>query len=244
MLAVSILSKGFPGLLLVLLLLQRRWRALFWTGGFMTGITLVSLLILGPEPFIAFFRFHLPRVQSGEAFAFVEAWPDLKVELLAGNVSVYALIQKLGELGLPGMTESTAKFFHGMFSLFTLGIAVLAARINAPQHRALAWLAVLNLAAMTSLAAWGDYVPLGSLWALTLLVGRGFSVGRPLKIFLAACWVFCFLLPGVMPLVKPLPAPITLMLSVLGTALLIGFNGWLVTWLGRAPRPALAEIPA
>jgi len=34
------------------------------------------------------------------------------------------------------------------------------------------------------------------------------------------------------------------MLSILGTALLIGFNGWLVAWLGRAPRPALAEIPA
>jgi hypothetical protein len=224
LLAASILSKGFPGILLVLLLMQRRWKDALSTGAWMAAFTLVALAVLGPDPFTAFFEYHLPRVRSGAAFAFEEAWPQMTSLLFAGNVSPFSLVRKLELLGVPGMSQALAGVVHTAFSLLLLGVAVLASRVRGRRHRALAWMALINLAAMTSSAAWGDYVPVGTLWMLTAMAT--WRVTGATALVVGAAWVMCFLVPGVVPIGSfPSEVP-SLILSVVCTVLLIGFNGW------------------
>lgn len=59
---------------------------MLWTLVFAAIYAIAGLLVLGPGPFIAFFTYHLPRVASGEAFAFF-----LNTDLtVTTNASVYA----------------------------------------------------------------------------------------------------------------------------------------------------------
>ena len=46
--------------------------------------------------------FTVAWLALGSSFAFEEAWPDLRTALLAGNVSPFAMVRKLGDLGVPG----------------------------------------------------------------------------------------------------------------------------------------------
>jgi len=153
-------------------------------------------------------------------------------------VSVFALVRKLGDLGVAGATDTLARILHGGFTLGVLGLAVLAARVQGSRPRALAWFALLNLAAMTSPAAWGDYVPVGTLWMLTFLMVGSDRI-RP------AVWagvgVLSFLLPGVVP-IGSFPGPaLAMALSVVGTLVWIAVNGWIVA---REARPPAPRVPA
>jgi hypothetical protein len=222
LLAASIVAKGFPAIVLVPLALQRRWRALAWTGAWALGWTAAAWAVLGPEPFRAFFGHHVANLQSGASFAFEEAWPELRVALLAGNLSPFAMIRKLGDLGVPGATDDLARLVHGAFAVACLGLSILAARARSPRARVIAALSLVNLAAMTSPAAWGDYVPLGTLWLVGMLAGRL----NPAVVAIAGG--FCFLLPGVVP-IGNFPGPVASMtLSIAGTVLLVALNGWTV----------------
>jgi hypothetical protein len=180
----------------------------------------------------------LPRLRSGSAFAFEEAWPDFRSWLLAGNVSLFSFVRKLGDLGLAGMTDDLARMVHGAFSVVVLAVAVLVSRVRSRERRAVAWLALLNLAAMTSPAAWGDYVPLGTLWMLTFLVGG--AATRAETVAAAAAVSFCVLLPGIVP-IGNFPSPTAAMaMSVFGTLVLLATNAWVV-WRGLAPAPVASR---
>jgi hypothetical protein len=61
LLAVSILSKLFPAVLLVPLVAQRCWRDLAWTAAAGAMLTVVALVVLGPAPFVAFFQLDPDR---------------------------------------------------------------------------------------------------------------------------------------------------------------------------------------
>lgn len=230
LLAASILAKGFPGILLLPLLMQRRWPAAAWTGAWMAGLTLLAWGVLGSGPFAAFFEYHMPRVRSGAAFAFEEVWPDLTSLLLAGNLSPHSLVRKLAELGVPGMTEWVARTVHGGYSILLIGAAVLAGRVQARERRAMVWLALVTMASLTSPAAWGDYVPVGSLWLLALIA----AVERPTgaqKLCLGAAWVFSFLLPGVVPIGNFPSAVPAMILSIAGTLTVVLLGAWVI-WRG------------
>jgi alpha-1,2-mannosyltransferase len=224
LLAAAILTKGFPAIVLVPLVVGRRWKDVIAVGMWGAAFTAVAWAVLGNEPFAAFFQYQLPRVRSGVAFAFEEAWPDFRGLLLAGNISVHSVVRKLGDLGLPGMSELVARTAHGVYSLAVIGFAVWGARARTREGRALVWLAVLNLAAMASPAAWGDYVPIGTLWLLTLLASRRLRelVTMPL---LVVTWVITFLLPGVVPIGNFPPLVPSFILSILCTIVLICCNG-------------------
>lgn len=99
LLAGAILSKLLPAILLVPLAIQRRWAALAWTTAWSALISLLAYVVLGPTPFEAFFAEHLPRLTSGEAFAFHAAWPEMSAELAAANQSPLGLVQKLASSG-------------------------------------------------------------------------------------------------------------------------------------------------
>jgi len=202
--------------------LQGRWRSVGWTAGWAAAWSLVAWGVLGPEPFRAFVSHHVAHLSSGAAFAFEEAWPELRVPLLAGNVSPFAAVRKLAELGMGGITDDVARVVHGLYTVGCLAVAVLAARLRDPRARVLGGLSLVNLAAMTSPAAWGDYVPLGTLWLATLLLAGSRSL-RPAWVITAAA--VSFLLPGVVP-IGSWPGPALSMILSIGTTLLLVFvNG-------------------
>lgn len=252
LLAATLLGKGFAGILLVPLLIGREWRALGWTLGWSGALTAVAWGVLGPEPFAAFFAHHLGSLASGASLTFEEAWPEFRTALLAGNVSPLAAVRKVAELTGFGGAEGGAHALQLAFTVACVGLAVVGARWRTPESRALGWLALLNLATMTSPATWGDYVPLGTLWLVTLLAAGPWRIPTPA---LAATAAFLVLLPGVVP-IAGFPGPTaSYVLSVFATVLLIGVNTWtcLAAAFARFPRsiagdagePALtSRVPA
>jgi hypothetical protein len=200
LLAVSILSKLFPALLLIPLALQRRWRDLGWTAAAGAVLTLVTLVVTGLAPFLAFADYHLPRLADGSAFAFGEAWPEVAELLIAGNQGVRGIFDKLAAMGVP----AAATVSSGAGDLYGLALVMLGASIglrgNASRtERAIAWLGLLGLGSLASTGAWADYVPLTCVWLLTLLAPL--TVGRPaMQLALGLCAVMQLFLPGTMPL--------------------------------------------
>ena len=228
LLAASTLAKIFPGLLLVFLVARRQWRAVAWTAGFAAGFSLVALLVLGPRPFRAFVAYQLPRMQSGEAFDFGKDYPEYRQALVADNFSPAGLVAKLHELGVPGTTPRLGRVALSGYAFLLVGAAFLAGRRQGSRRdQACLWLAVLNLAALQSPGAFADYVTLGSVWLLVLV--PDLFRGRPLRTaFLAVCWVFFALVPGVPPVPASLSEPAMMTLTAVGIVVLLGFNAWVI----------------
>jgi hypothetical protein len=215
LLAGAMVTKLFPGVLLVYLALRRRSRPILWTLAFAAAYTLAGLLVLGPAPYRAFFEYHLPRVASGEAFSFFLN-SDLTV---ATNASVYSIPFKLQRLGVPGMSAPLATALTWLYTALLVGAIVFAARRH--RHSGLepaVWLGILTLGSLRSPDAPNVYVGTSALWLLTLLAvetrGRGGAVA-----WFAAAWVCISVQP-------PLPDPkatIALWMSGQIAMLLLGF---------------------
>jgi len=199
-LAVSILSKLFPALLLVPLALQRRWRDLAWTAAAGAVLTLVTLGVTGTAPFVAFAEYHLPRVADGSAFAFGEAWPEMAELLVAGNQGIRGIFDKLTAMGLPAAaTLSTRAGDSYGLALLMVGASIGLRRNANRAECAIAWLGLLGLGSLASTGAWADYVPLTCVWLLALLAPL--ASGRPaMQLALGLCAVMQLFLPGTMPL--------------------------------------------
>jgi hypothetical protein len=228
LLAAAILGKIFPGSLLILLVAEKRWKPLAWTAVFGITFTLTAMAILGIAPFSAFISYHLPRVQSFAAFAFLDAWPEMRFELMTANLSPYGQIVKLGDMGVPGMTSAVASVVNSLFTLLLIGLAIISSRHTVSRvRRAQIWLAILGLASMLSPAAWGDYITLPAMWLLTMLAIEA-EDNRKLAIGFGICWIFFYLLLGIVPL-GTFPAPnITYTLSTISFILLVGLPAWAI----------------
>jgi len=228
LLAVSILSKLFPAVLLVLLAAQRRWRDLAWTAVAGVVLTAVGLAVLGPAPFVAFFDYHLPRLASGDAFAFGEAWPEVRELIITSNQGAFGLVTKLEEMGLPGASVRSAMWANRLFSLALLGAAVLVGlsyRRLSRYDRATSWVALLGLGSLMSTGAFADYVPLTCVWLLTLLVVK--IADRPkLAPALGLCAVLQFFILGTVPLGEWTPVALMLPVSALGALAMMATFGW------------------
>jgi hypothetical protein len=172
LLSFAILSKVFPGLLLVTLAAQRRWREIGWTLAFGVVFVLLALLILGREPLVAFVSYLLPRIVSGEAFSFSER-ADVPAFIISRNFSIYGIVAKLRLLGLAGVGSTTAHALTWGYTMLLLGLAW-RARVASSSRRlqAMAWLALLNLAALRSPVAPSAYVTAPVLWLLALLAAE------------------------------------------------------------------------
>lgn len=228
LLAFAVLSKAAPGILLIYLIARKRWREVGWTLGMGLMLSLIALVVIGPKPFAAFVTYQLPQLQSGTAFAFAEVWPDLRNLIIAGNQAPFAFISKLDALGVPGMTIGLAKVTHLIYTLAVVALAIMAARINgSKQKQVIIWLVLLNLAALISKGAWGDYITIGTLWLLTFMVIEMSRTLR-LKILMGIMWVFMFIVPGVLPLPGLDDPDIFISLAGFGMLLLISFNVWVL----------------
>jgi alpha-1,2-mannosyltransferase len=168
LLGFAIVSKLFPGLLLVMLLARRRWRELGWTVGFCALYALLGLALLGWAPFQAFVTYQLPRIASGEAFAFFERDPLF----ISRNFAVSGIVTKLHHLGVPGMGHGLTSLVGWLYTLVLVWLAWRAGK--GPTDRLTevqAWLALLSLGALRSPLAPSAYVVISVLWLLTFLAG-------------------------------------------------------------------------
>jgi hypothetical protein len=169
LLAFAVLAKLSPGVLVLVLVVQRRHREVAWTLAFGAGYLLLTLAWFGPAPFAAFLSYELPRLGSGEALAFL-AGP----ESVAINLAPFGLPFKLAALGLDlGDAWAIARNINVVFTLAIVVLAIVGARRvrlgdrSEPQANAVLFTALLTLAALRSPLA-PAYVSFGLLWLLTL----------------------------------------------------------------------------
>jgi hypothetical protein len=233
LLAFAILSKVFPGVLLVALLALRRWREIGWTLAFAGLFVLMGLLVLGTDPFVSFVSYQLPRLVNGEAFSFIDR-SDVPVLVVARNLSIYGVAAKLKMLGVSGDVAPFAGALTWAYTAAVLWLAWRAGR-GGPTRltRVLIWLSLLNLAAMRSPVAPSVYVAAPMLWVLALLAcgvrGRyGFGVG------LAALWLVIMGPP-------PLPDRIDLLAGLLAQALAVALGVWVLVYRVDSSTVEIAE---
>jgi hypothetical protein len=163
LLAYAIVSKLYPGLLLVYLLLRRDRRAVVWTAVFAIAIVGVTIADFGVSPYVAFAT-HLPKLLSGEAF------PAFRnPAAVAINESIPGLVFKLKLFGVPYMGFAASKALGWIYTVVALAlVARLALRPMAAGREPLAWITILILATMRS-PFLPTYAPFPSLWLATLL---------------------------------------------------------------------------
>lgn len=193
LLAYAILSKLFPGVLVVYLLVRRQWRALAWTVGLCAGLIVASLLDTGPTPYHAFFS-HVPRLLGGEAF------PAFRNPMaIAKNYSVPGMVFKLHLFGLPGTSFEAMKIVGWVYTLIALGATVVLARQTRNRdEQPIVWLAILILGSLRS-PFLPSYGVVAALWLLTLLAATVAPTAKRLCVVLLA-WV---LLNAVIPQLNP-----------------------------------------
>jgi hypothetical protein len=147
LLAVAVLAKIFPGLLGVLLLTQRRWRAVGFTVLFAAVVCALSVAVLGTKVWRDFLFYHMPRVQSGEAFRFM-AESGQNIEF---NLAFFGIPFKLAALGLEGWGWGQTRIFGNVYTVLLLALGVLAGRNEGgPRHRLTVWLALVMLGSLQS----------------------------------------------------------------------------------------------
>jgi hypothetical protein len=191
LLAFAITTKIFPGLLLVHLAVRRQWRAIAATAAAIGAMVALAALVLGSSTLAAFVSEHLPRMASGEAFAFAEQNPD--------NHSLYGLAFKLAALGVDGADRGLASSLAWAWTAGALVLTVLGSRGRAePAREAVLWLGILCLATLRSPVA-PVYTAIGTLWLLAVAVG----VMTPRWWVTAAIVLSWCLLQGSLPIFSP-----------------------------------------
>ncbi len=238
LLGFAAVGKIFPGVLLLWLVSQRRWREAAWTTGMAAVFTLLAFAAFGPGPFQAFILYALPRLSNGAAFDFAAKWPEFTAALIADNLSPAGVVEKLGLLGVPGMGRSVAIVVIRLYTAAVIVVALVAGRrrLEARPQRAAMWLALLNLAALQAYGAWGDYVTLGTAWLMTIGLPAPAGAWRPGMLrtsVLVAAAVLFFVVPGVQPFPQLFPVPVAMVLTIVIAVSLVAVNGWVVVAGGR-----------
>jgi alpha-1,2-mannosyltransferase len=230
LLAFATVSKLFPGMLLVYLLVRREWRALAWTAGLTVALVAISLLDTGRAPYDAFFS-HLPRLMGGEAFPVFRNPGGI-----AKNYSIPGMAFKLHLFGFPGASFAAMKIVGWIYTLIVLAVTVVVARRTLNRdEQPLAWLAILILASLRSPFLPG-YAIIPVLWLLTLLA----AVVAPR---FRTVWTLCFMLVAwlilniTVPQSGPDPRLISMILLLPQTAIVI----LIVLALRDRPEPASAS---
>ena len=189
----------------------------------------------------------MPRIQSGEAFFWIEFPRTDPV-----NQSVHGLITKLRLLGVPGTSPAAANLVSSVYALLLVVVAVIGARRL--QHlrdastdpslvrlrHAQAWLGLLNLASFRSPFVPDVYGLVGTLWLLTLLGAERRRASEWGGLIVAGI-AFSIVLDGGL---VPTPVPVWLTLSTLAIQLAAyGINLFVVLTSTR-PSGLGAEAPS
>jgi hypothetical protein len=223
LLAVAIVSKIFPVVLLAMFAGERRFKACAWTGGFLLLLTLVSLATLGPQPFVSFLDYQLPRLADGAAFAFEEAWPELTELVVLDNQGLFGLFRKLG--ASPAVASVAGRLFGA--GILALGFLVgWRGSLRSRWSEGVSWLALLGLASMSSPGAWGDYVPVTAVWLGSIVAAPLAARGLGGCLALVAVFAFEGLLLGTMPIGDWMPVGLMTPVSAAGVVVMLVLFGW------------------
>jgi hypothetical protein len=171
LLASVTLSKVFPGVLVLVLLVRGRWRALAWTAGFAIAIAGVSLMLVGRPVFDAFIHHELPRLSHADRF-FDSVGADQALRFAAINFSVHGAVSKLRVLGV-SMSPAAADATSLAFTCVLVVAALATARARSRLALVEVTMAVLVLAAMRSPFLPSAYATVGALWLLTAVGAEG-----------------------------------------------------------------------
>jgi hypothetical protein len=181
LLAYSIVSKLFPGVLFLYLVIRRDWRAAAWTFGWALFFLAASVADVGLVPFGAFLD-HLPKLLSGEAFPAFRN-PDA----IGVNESVPGLVFKVGVLGGPTLGFGAARFVGWIYTVFLIGVTYWAGSGRIPERYApFVWIALAMLATMRS-PFLPHYAGFPTLWLATLMVAVWWDRPR-LRTAVMASW--------------------------------------------------------
>lgn len=242
-------SKIFPGVLGLVLIGTRQWKAVVSTIGWSVALTLLAWMLVGSKPFTDFLTFQLPRIESGEAFFWIE-----QPEIAPINQSVYGLVTKLRQLGVPMTSQVAGNRASSVYALFVFLLAAFAGwrlqklgSTGIPSDRlrmrhAQVWLALLTLASLRSPFVPDAYGLVGTMWLLTLVAADRRRRGYWWAVFGAAMIAFSLVLDGGL-VTPPVPAWIVLLTLAIQLAA-IGVNIAAVVGVSAASgRPDPSRLP-
>jgi hypothetical protein len=195
MLGFAIVSKLYPGLLIIYLLLRREWRPVVWTTAMAALFALLALIDTGWTAYVAFLD-HFPRLMSGEAF------PAFRnPAAVASNMSIPGLVFKLKPLGIADLSFGAAKIVGWAYTLVAIGAVVLVARQARPAGAAaFAWLAILIIATLRSPFLPQGYGVFPAVWLLTMLGAAAAPTSRTLLAVVVMWLLFHLYIPPDWPI--------------------------------------------
>jgi len=167
------LFKIFPGVLVFYLLLKRRWRDVIWTSFFAALYVGISVAWLGTAPLIDFVKYQLPRIASGEAWAWLQL--DGLQNVVAINHGITGLVLKANLVHAIANIPLAMKVVSLLFSILVAAAAIFAAMRADDDDRlgsAIAWIALLGLAALRSPFVPDAYALLAPVWLWSLVTAR------------------------------------------------------------------------
>jgi len=216
------LFKIFPAVLCGYLLFAGRWKALLASTIWAVAYTVVAFAIMGDKPFIDFISYELPRITSGEQWAWLNI--DGLQGVVAINHSVPGLVLKLKVLGFEAMDMAVMSKVAWAWSLVVIVMTIIAARKHQMMtnlQRSQVWLVLLSLAALRSPFVPDDYALFPVLW-LFVLVMANMQMNPMRTIFAAVLWLaISLVLPWAM--FEPAEAPMLIAISTFSQLLAIGF---------------------
>ncbi len=229
LLGYAIVSKLYPGVLILYLLLRRDWRAVGWTAAAGVTLTIIAIADVGWTPFAAFLD-HLPKILSGEAF------PGLRQPApIAVNESIPGVVFKLGLFGVPNMGFAAARIVGWIYTgVLVAAIVWFVRRQSDPKLDPLVWIAILILATLRSpfLPSYGAFP---SLWLAAVIAGVAWT-RRSMRLAAVAAWVVLAVSFGQGYLASPLNAVLTFTHTI--AALVVVFA--ILPRLAVAPAPIRA----
>lgn len=187
LLAMSSVGKIFPGILAVYLLANKKFKEVIWVAGFVIVLSMITIIVLGTNPFQSFIEYELPKLSSGEAFAV----PFSRAFAVARNMAPFGVPLKLAELGVPGMTLEVCRIVSSIHLLMVLILAIWSGRQQPRSNTEMisGWIALISLGSLVSPFAPANYV----LVSLVLLVCLSRQLFRPwavIVIWLIICVPF------------------------------------------------------
>jgi hypothetical protein len=177
LLAFAIVSKLWPGMLIVYLMARREWRAVLWTTGFSLLWSGITLAMFGWGAYAAFLD-HAPGLLSGEAF------PAFRNPgAMAINLSIPNILFKLKLFGFPGATFGVAKVLGWVYTAVAVAATIWAARRPwRPHEQPFVWLSILTIATLRSPFLPFTYGVIPGLWLLTLVAAIRIPTARSLAL--------------------------------------------------------------